>query len=181
MLKRIVLDVQHIGQPQKPMDRGACYKEFREADLTLKYAALAFQQLTGLGYETFLVTSGTYQERHEWINRHDIELYLACHLNAGGGRYSLVEYCYNARQPTREIAKIMADSFKSSLGTSEGKVIEIPKGGRGEICIENTRPSALILEPMFIDNDTHLRIAVEKPEAIAMAIVETVKSYNEGR
>ena len=75
MLKRIVLDVQHSGQPHKPHDRGACYKEFREADLTLKYAALAFQQLTNLGYEAFLVTSGTYQERHEWINRHDIELH----------------------------------------------------------------------------------------------------------
>lgn len=54
MIKRIVLDVQHLGQPQKPNDRGACYKEFRETDLALEYAILAFQQLTGTGYETFL-------------------------------------------------------------------------------------------------------------------------------
>ena len=111
----------------------------------------------------------------------DIELYLACHLNAGGGKYSLVEYCYNAGQLTREIAKIMADNFKSRLGTSEGKVIEIPQGGRGEVCIEATRPPALIMEPLFMDNDTHLHIAVEKYDAIAMAIVGAVKSYNEGR
>ncbi len=90
MIKRISIDVQHMGKPTNPADRGASYGKYQEANLVLKYASLAFQELTAKGYEAFLITSGTYTERHDWINRHGIDLYLACHLNAGGGRYSLV-------------------------------------------------------------------------------------------
>ncbi len=178
MFKRIAIDVQHLGKPNKPADRGAIYGSYQEADLVLKYATLAFQELTAKGYEVFLITSGTYAERHEWINRHGIDLYLACHLNAGRGRYSLVEYTHNAGQRTREIAKIMADNFKTILGTSAAKVWEIAKAGRGASCLKNTRPSALLLEPLFIDNEKHLQIATEKPELIAQAIVQSVVDTN---
>ena len=105
-------------------------------------------------------------------------MYLACHLNAGGGRYSLVEHYYNARQRTRKIAGIMAENFKAILGTSAAKVWEIPKDGRGGACLKNTRPSALLLEPLFIDNEEHLRIAAQKPELIAKAIVRSVVDAN---
>jgi N-acetylmuramoyl-L-alanine amidase len=81
----------------------------------------------------------------------------------------------------REIAKIMADNFKTILKTSAGKVWEIPKDGRGTVCLKGTRPSALLLEPLFIDNDEHLKISVNKPELIAKSIVKTIESYNEGR
>jgi N-acetylmuramoyl-L-alanine amidase len=181
MLKRIVLDVQHMGKPNKPADRGASHNGYQEADLALNYATLAFQELTTKGYETFLITSGTYAERHVWVNRHGIDLYLACHLNAGGGRYSLVEHYYDAGQRTREIAKIMAENFKTVLGTSAGKVWEIPKDGRGAVCLSGTRPSALLLEPLFIDNPQHQIIAVERPHLIAQAIIETISNYNDGR
>ena len=178
MFKRVVLDVQHLGKPNKPADRGASYGGYQEADLVLKYATLAFQELTARGYETFLITSGTYAERHAWVNKHGIDLYLACHLNAGGGSYSLVEFYYDAGRRTREIAKIMADNFKAILGTSDGKVWEIAKDGRGAVCLKNTRPSAMLLEPLFIDNEKHLQIAVENPELIAKAMVETIVGYS---
>jgi len=151
MIKRVVLDVQHMGKVHKPFDRGASHGGYQEAYLALTYATIAFQELTRLGYEAFLSTSGTYGERHHWINKHGIDLYLACHLNAGGGRYSLVEYYYDAGRQTREIAKIMADNFKTILGTSDGKVWKIPQDGRGATCLQNTRPSALLLEPLFIE------------------------------
>jgi N-acetylmuramoyl-L-alanine amidase len=170
-----------MGKPNKPFDRGASNNGYQEADLAMSYATLAFQELTSKGYEAFLITSGTYAERHDWINRHAIDLYLACHLNAGGGRYSLIEHYYDAGQRTREIAKIMADNFKSILGTSSGKVWEIAKNGRGATCLKETRPSALLLEPLFVDNDSHLHIAVNQPEQIAQAIVETISSFNGGR
>ncbi len=178
MFKRIAIDVQHLGKPNKPVDRGASYGGYQEADLVLRYATLAFQELTAKGYEVFLITSGTYAERHEWINRHGIDLYLACHLNAGGGSYSLVEYYYDAGQRTRELAHIMADNFKAILGTSAAKVWEIAKDGRGAACLKNTKPSALLLEPLFIDNEGHLRIAAKKPELIAKAIVQSVVDTN---
>ena len=40
MFKRIGIDVQHLGKPGKPFDRGATYGGHNEADLVLKYAAL---------------------------------------------------------------------------------------------------------------------------------------------
>ncbi len=178
MFKRIAIDVQHMGKVNKPFDRGASHGGYQEADLVLKYATLAFQELTRKGYEAFLITSGTYAERHEWINRHGIDLYFACHLNAGGGRYSLVEYYYDASQRTRAIAKIMADNLKAILGTSAAKIWEIAKDGRGAACLKNTRPSALLIEPLFIDNEEHLNIAAEKPELIAKAIVQSVADTN---
>jgi N-acetylmuramoyl-L-alanine amidase len=179
MFKRIGIDVQHCGKPGKPFDRGATYGGYQEADLVLKYATLTFQELTDKGYEAFLITSGSYAERHAWVNKHGIDLYLACHLNAGGGRYSLVEYCWNAGHKTREIAKIMADNFKTILGTSAAKVWEISKDGRGATCLKNTRPSALLLEPLFIDNDKHLQVAVNQPELIVEAIIKTIETHTE--
>jgi N-acetylmuramoyl-L-alanine amidase len=178
MIKRIAVDTQHMGKPHKPADRGGSYNGYQEAYLALRYATLVFQELTSKGYEAFLITSGTYTERHAWINKHNIDLYLACHLNAGGGRYSLVEHYYDAGRRTREIAKIMAENFKTILNTSDGKVWEIPKGGRGAVCLSGTRPSALLLEPLFIDNDRHLHIAVSQPKLIAEAIIKTIESYN---
>ncbi len=144
--------------------------------MVLKYATLTFQELTAKGYEAFLITSGSYSERHDWVNRHGIDLYLACHLNAGGGRYSLVEHYFDAGQKTRQLAQIMADNFKNVLGTSAAKVWEIAKDGRGATCLQNTRPSALLLEPLFIDNEDHLDIAVNKAGLIARAIIKTIES-----
>ena len=177
MFKRVAIDVQHMGKPHKPLDRGASYQGYQEADLVLKYATLTFQELTRKGYEAFLITSGSYTERHDWINKHGIDLYLACHLNAGGGSYSLVEYCWNAGEKTKKLAHIMADNFKNTLGTSAAKVWEIAKGGRGESCIKNTRPSALLLEPVFLDVRSHLHIATVQPELIARAIAKTIEFY----
>jgi N-acetylmuramoyl-L-alanine amidase len=167
-----------MGQPNKALDRGAASGGYNETDLALKYASIAFMDLTSKGYETFLITSGTYDERHKWINKYHIHLYLACHINAGGGRYSLVEHYYDAGQRTREIAGIMAGNFKDALSTSQGKVVEIKKDERGAVCLKNTKPSALLLEPLFIDNEDHRRIAVERPGLIADAITKTIESYN---
>jgi len=178
MFRRIALDVQHMGKPHRPYDRGASCAGYYEADLVLRYAGLAYQQLVAKRYEVFLLTSGRYSERHEWVNKHGVELYLACHLNAGGGSYSLVEYYYDAGQKTREIASVFADCFRRVLGTSNAKVWEIPKGGRGAVCLEGTRPSALLLEPLFIDNTVHFELVVHQPELVAKAIVRAIEEYN---
>jgi N-acetylmuramoyl-L-alanine amidase len=136
--------------------------------------------LTGLGYEVFLITSGTYKERHDWVNKHGIELYLACHLNAGGGSYSLVEHYYDAGPRTRKLAKMMSRSFCSHLGTAKGRVFEIERGERGSVCLSGTRPSALLLEPLFLDDPAHEQIILNDGKRIADALVAAIEEYNRG-
>lgn len=189
-IKTVFLDIGHMGKPGKPLDRGASFEGDFESALCMTYALFAEGMFLRAGYEVFLLCYGEYATRKQSANRITANnprtaLYLSCHLNAGSGNYSLVEHYYDATEQTRRIADIVVSHFRQKLGTkypsmsfAAGGVKELSKGERGAVCLKETNMSALILEPLFIDNPEHLLLARGHSFEIARAIFDAVEEFN---
>jgi len=181
-MKRIILDVQHMGKPHNPLDRGAACGDMVEANLCLEYARIAYQVLTATkGFEPFLVTSGSYGQRAAFANAIDTDLYLACHLNSSeippNINYSLVEISEYAGEITRKFAEYLMESFTAKLPVEKGEVWEIKKGGRGWSCINRVKAPALLLEPLFINHPCSVECFGTKMYKIADVIVYAIKTF----
>ena len=100
----VIFDRQHYGKPGGG-ELGAAYDldhdgriedHEREANLTPDYYLPARRMLEEKGYQVFVLDQGWYSARHREARRiamlypHCHVVYVACHVNAGGGKYSLV-------------------------------------------------------------------------------------------
>lgn len=161
----VILDRQHRGRARKPNDSGAVYGPLVEADLVEQYISFAMLELTALGHSCMQLMTGEYSERHvQAINlakgHGGRTLYLACHVNAGGGRYALVEYDIRSGKG-KAFASLLAREFPRHLNeASLGKTVALSTGERGHICIAGiySGPAdmcGVIVEPGFIDSVTH--------------------------
>lgn len=177
--KRIVLDVQHGFKSQKPYDPGAVYGDRIEAKLCLEYAKVAHSHLTAAGFETFLITSGSYRQRAAWANQIKADLYLACHLNSSEippqTHYSLVEISEYAGEVTKLFAQYLVDIFGLKLPVQRSRIHIIKKGERGWRCINRVQAPALLLEPLFINCLGSL--VTKDMVLIGEAIVEAVEGF----
>jgi N-acetylmuramoyl-L-alanine amidase len=104
-----ILDLQHRGKPGSN-DLGASHDldgdgvveaMEHEANLTPIYAAAARSKLEAMGAEVLVLDSGWYATRHKAAGKAAAEhagaaVYVACHLNAGGGDYGLVCHDYRS-------------------------------------------------------------------------------------
>ena len=161
----VLLDRQHLGKPSKPGDHGAVHGALRETDLTDGYIAAASAALRARGHVVAVLTEGEYGQRHaEAIARAKAHpgmaaAYLACHVNAGGGTYALVEH--DARSAGgKRLADALAAGFAVLPGVSRGKVIALHAGECGWVCLDGiyagpSTLSAALLEPGFIDVPAH--------------------------
>jgi N-acetylmuramoyl-L-alanine amidase len=182
---RICLDVQHGGKPNRSHDRGAEYLNYKETYLVLDYAVKTYRYLSEhTSHDVFLITSGSYGERHWWVNRHNMDVYLACHVNSCpnlGGDYSLVEYFVSQKdnEYTRELSNIFAGNFKEFLPVDRSLVKMIDARNRGSYCIRGVNCPAIILEPLFINNPIHLDFALNYSYKIAGSICKSILEYDE--
>lgn len=119
----IILDIQHTGRKSKPGDLGAAYDldsdghpgepGEREVDLVRGYVSAAFDYARTCKIPVHEFREGEYGERHEWaidIARKNPGVrwaYLACHTNAGGGRYALTRHDYRSAGGERLAADIV--------------------------------------------------------------------------
>lgn len=178
MMKAIVyLDRQHAGKPYSPQDRGAWGDldangrpdvEEREAWLTAQYLLEIERDLLPAGVAVLPISDGSYAERHRRVNsyarRYDVpQLYLAAHLNAGGGTYGSI--FYDQRSAAGQVA---ASRVAASLGVLVGELTAVhvvPAGpGRWERAwntiagIFAGRAVAICVEPAFIDSAAHAHL-----------------------
>lgn len=175
---KIVLDFQHINKPHKPKSRGASNGPWSEVDLAILYMDQLRQILETDGHEVFFGLCGTYRERASFVNKRiRPDLYLAGHVNAGKGRYGLLEIDSRAGTGTRTIAKCIKKSLKKFLPITQCQIKELSKGARGFICIKDIHCSAILLEPLFIDNKKHLSILIRSPILVARAISNGIMEY----
>lgn len=161
---RAILDRQHLGKPSKPGDHGAVHGALRETDLTEGYIAAAAETLRAAGVEVLVLTEGEYADRHRqaiaWARTlAERCAYVACHVNAGGGRYALAEYDGRSKAGAK-LAAALSDACASLPGISAGKVVPLAAGERGWICIDGIyagpgQLSGAIFEPGFIDAPAH--------------------------
>lgn len=180
-IKTIVLDVQHMGKPHNPLDRGATHRDLIESDLCLQYASQVFKQLTALWYKPFLITHSYYGQRAIFANQIEADLYLACHLNSSerppNKNYSLVEISEYAGQTTHSFAQHLVCAFKEKLPVDKSTVKIIREGERGWSCINRIKAPALLLEPFFINYPEIHDHVTKHIWQVSDAIVHAVKTF----
>lgn len=166
----VVLDVQHAfrGFPHAK-DRGARFVDalgavYWEADLATRYAAAAAAHLIAAGVEVRTqshdlpnLLRGPYSRRASEAAQLGADLYVACHVNAGGGRYARFPW---HTLPSLDFARAIASQLGSDLRPplSGVQTPQIRRGERGFVCIGLVKPPtlAVLCEPYFGDTPAHL-------------------------
>ena len=171
----IFLDRQHAGKPgRKVGDRGAqadldgdgkIEVHEREAMLTPSYLLHAETRLLELGHDVITLSDGWYSERHNRVNRYSdaysgAKVYIAAHLNAGGGDYGALFYDHrssNGPKLAQKIALLMKHSFPELGGGV--KIIPAKPNDWTRNALNTIgnvgSPVAICFEPCFIDTDSH--------------------------
>jgi|SRR3989344_1780925 len=185
----IALDIQHLNKPpsasnpKSSKDRGVAYGTLTEVDISTVYANLARQLLDKAGHTVYMGFTGEYSERQSLAVRMKTDVYIACHVNAGKGSYSLIEIKKKSSGKDLPYAQILLDALLSKLGTKKAStpIWELQEGDRGFSCISNTQMVSLLLEPFFIDNDEYYKkvLTGELQEQIAQAILEAVTKWSQ--
>lgn len=160
-----ILDRQHLGKPSKPGDHGAVHGALRETDLTDAYIAAAADALRRHGHTVEVLVEGEYGTRHH--RAREIArgapktrcAYVACHVNAGGGTYGLVEYDARSTRGA-QLADELAHGLRALPGVTTSRTKGLGAGERGWVCIDGiyagpANLAGVIFEPGFIDAGGH--------------------------
>lgn len=162
---KVALDVQHLYRGGiHARDRGTRFVGPRglvvwEADLALGYASGLALALEAAGASVLRNDVGArslvgpYWRRHAQAKAWGANLYLAAHVNAGGGSYALTEYLAGTG------SFYLATSIGAALDRTFGEVlgaharVMVP-GQRGYGCLP-AGARGVLLEPFFGDKRTH--------------------------
>lgn len=165
----VFIDRQHAGKPNKIADRGASRDINGDGDITAEEleaiwtARIAISleiRLLDMGINVMPISDGRYSARHERVNAYaDMHpgpwVYLAMHLNAGGGSYG--SYFFDHRSTKgKQLATMMATQLKSDVEEIEkAKAIPAEKDNWTKNAFYTIRsvgkPVAICCEPFFMD------------------------------
>lgn len=177
---RVAIDIGHVGKRSRPEDRGAEHLGYMEANLVFDYATVARKHLELLGHTAFILAHDNYVKRHEFCDSVKVDVHVQCHLNSPDGRYALILLSTDASDSCIAFAEIMSHHFKKWLGSliSKVDVLPIKADDRRYICLNPGSPS-LILEPLFLKNDSHLKFMLHHDGLfmVGMAIAEAVNEW----
>jgi len=197
---KIALDTQHKYKPApKDNDKGVVFQGVYEADLVDKYFNAVPEDIEkkitlDLVQENIIlirnnsaqgILVGNYSDRIKWANDNKVDLYFAGHLNAGGGKYGLIEVVEN-KEEDLQLARNLAKMFSDELMNDDFRVNILrkkPDGttDRGYSCIAGCNCPAFLLEPAFIDNPKHFDMLVNGDwiNKIGKVILKFIKYYKE--
>tara|TARA_R110000824_G_scaffold151833_2_gene322868 strand:+ start:94 stop:678 length:585 start_codon:yes stop_codon:yes gene_type:complete len=179
----IILDRQHIGKPNNPDDLGA-YSEIsheHEAHLVGQYFLEIECTLRALGHSVVVISDGAYSRRHQRANSFfaassGAALYLAGHVNAGGGSYGAVFHDHRSSMGS-VAATFIAESLQGVKGLKKTKVIESKPGDWTEHAFNTTsgiwkgKGAGVCLEPFFLDCKKHKHLMTDEGlESVGHAI-----------
>ena len=190
----VFIDRQHAGKPSKIDDRGAAVdingdgdiaSDEREAHWTGFISLVLEQRLLQMGHKVIPISDGSYRSRHarvnEYAGRYDEPMvYLAMHLNAGGGHYG--SFFYDARSSSgHQLAEDLCDGMRSSIKTIRTfKSIECKSSDWTKNAFNTIkgvgRPVAICCEPIFIDTHMDLLNAFGASQ-IALGIAQGLSKW----
>jgi len=184
----VILDRQHHGKPGKD-DQGASFEGLVEVDLTAAYIDHAKTALEVAGVEVLVLQWGRYSQRHAYARAvadaaPEKVVYVACHVNAGGGSYGLA--CHDSR--SRAGARL-SEAIAAELGTLTGKAradgASPARWSNAYSTIEGIYEgpaslSGVCFEPGFIDSEAHRWLwyadgLVRVGEALAAGVLSYLK------
>jgi hypothetical protein len=173
---RVAIDVQHLYRVGLfRNDRGTRFRladgaTIYEAEAATLYAQALAGYLAARGAAVLVNNpaldklTGYYSSRNREATLWGAHLYLACHVNAGGGTYSRIEYMRDLPASTGVAASAAAEWINGGLSylpeLRSGSTALLRHGERGAVCIERCGQwvAALLLEPFFGDSARHRRL-----------------------
>lgn len=177
---RIGLDIHHRNKGRGSTDKGAAgdldadgdiERDENEDAIVAEYFAATRPLLEAAGCEVIDGFSGSYPERHQHANRLGVGLYLAGHINAGGGDYGLIGVDHRSApgSTSRKVAAQLQVEWSRRLGFSV-RVQDVRPGdwtAHAFNTIGGVHAGALCLEPLFIDGHRHLLAPSRRAQTIA--------------
>jgi N-acetylmuramoyl-L-alanine amidase len=192
---KVALDVQHLYRPNHPSDQGTVYhlangyansSSITEAHCTLIYAGAIHEFLASWGAEVLTndagagVLTGFYSQRNHAAGLWGADLYLACHLNAGGGSYAAIEMMA-AHRDDRLTGFIGTELTQSVPEIRSSRAVGLGQTDRGAVCIRDCSCPAAILEPFFGDTPSQQGLmAAGRLLEVGQAIARGVGSWWRG-
>ncbi len=177
---RICLDIGHMGKRTRPIDRGAVFQGYREAELVLAYTVAAWKLLEAKSHVVYLLCHDNYSARQDFCDVIKADVHVQCHLNAGGGQYGLIAYRDDAPASGAKLASIMARNLERTAGevVSNVKINVLKDEDRGYLCLK-PRTVSMLYEPMFLDKAEHLDFMVNKDglNLIGAALADAINQW----
>ncbi len=159
MDKKICIIVGHGKSKSGGYDSGAVsrdgeYHEFEIAKRIAKYTA-DYLGCSLMNYDGSLYLT----DRIKAVNRADYDFIAEIHLNAGGGKGTEVYY-YNGSPTGLKAATAISREIAEEFDVpNRGAKVKLGNNGRDYFAIiRDTKPTAILVETLFIDNDAELEI-----------------------
>lgn len=166
---RVAVDVQHAFRSGvRAGDRGARFTvaglTVWETSYTLAYGRACALELAALDHLVLTNADGTvwgsrfvgpYSHRQQVARAWAADVYLACHVNAGGGTYGRVSWALDSsmRERSRAIATVLQEAIATWRG-ARVQAFALKPGDRGHVCVyaADVPLGAVLLEPFFGDD-----------------------------
>ena len=161
MAGRICIVVGHGKSESGGYDSGAVgfgYHEFKIAREIAKHAQAELQGAYGAQCDLMNYNGDLYlQERINKLKTDYYDFIAEIHLNAGGGTGTEVYYCHTDATG-KKYAEAIAESISGRFGIrNRGAKIKLNSSGKDYFgIIRSTKPTAVLVETVFIDTKTDL-------------------------
>lgn len=140
--------------------------------------------LTQMGLDCELVYRKTYQQLPYDVNETDANIAISLHCNAFNKQVSGSEVLYyHTSSNGLKLAEYINEQIVFVLGLNNRGTKPIQgahmgrAGDRGGHLLKHTYMPCVILEPFFIDNDSDLKLALDKFDELAKGIAKGIYEY----
>ena len=192
----VILDRQHSGQINHLNSIGAVAdldgngeKSIHEAEaFWTGYLSMSLEfNLRQNDIHVIPISDGSYQERHSRVNEYAARytgpvVYIALHLNAGGGDYGAMFYDHRSGAGA-DLSDHIAEAMEQNLPEIR-TVKKIPCSGadwtkNAYYTIKGVgRPVAICSEPFFIDCEPHQQLlTMDGIQRVGFAIAQGIKRW----
>lgn len=153
-----------------------------EFDYNKELSMLIDKELNQVGIRTALVYRKTYSELPDDVNLLNPRVAISLHCNAFNGRASGSEVLYfHTSESGKELGEYILTRVVHTLGLPNRGVKPSTSEDRGGFFLRYVNCTAVIVAPLFIDNDSDASIGVEKKVELARSIALGTKEYMDGQ
>ena len=185
----VFLDRQHLGKPKKWRDLGASHDGVHETWCTSIYLHYCEWKLRESDIDVVLISDGWYGDRAARVNQYAVgynkSVYVAAHVNAGGGDYGTTFYDHRSTNGQRLATHINGrlHQWCDSLHNKTKQIAARPDDWTSNAFNTIKRvssPVAVCFEPFFIDCEDHKSLTtLSGLELVGTALAVGIKSYLE--
>lgn len=153
-------------------------KSISEFDYNEELSIMIEKYLDKLNIVSERVYRRTYQELPDDINKINPFVVINLHANAFNGKTSGSEVLYKAgSERGKKLADLILGKIEKVLGLPNKGIKGKVESDRGGYLLVHTKPTTVVIEPFFIDNDADLSIAIDKKTELADSIATGLKEY----